>query len=194
MKRLLILTLFIGTLSYGQKKKIYSPLKKYSILQAYANRPTSFGSRYHCADDLHGAGGTEVYAIADGDIVFSGEMDGYGWLIVIDHPSLGVYSLYGHLSTRRDKRLVGAVKANDRIAFLADDDEDGSGPPDSRGGYPYWRPHLHFGVRKGKMKDYLERTANRWMAGYTPNHPTEYGWLNPRKFLKEKKNLLNNKK
>ena len=39
-----------------------------------------------------------MYAIADGEISFSGSKGGYGWLIIIDHPQANLYSLYGHLS------------------------------------------------------------------------------------------------
>lgn len=160
------------------------PVKPYRILQSYANRPGSFRNNYHCADDIYANGGAEVYATADGNIVFSGKMDGYGWLIVIDHPQLGIYSLYGHLSSKREKRALGAVKANERIAFIADDHEDGSAPRDGSGRYPYWGPHLHFGIRKGSKADYSDNTIDRWMAGYTPEHPSKYGWIDPKTLLK----------
>ena len=54
---------------------------------------------HHTAEDSYAPGGTTVYAIGNGIISYSGEMGGYGWLIIIDHPFENVYSLYGHLST-----------------------------------------------------------------------------------------------
>ena len=57
--------------------------------------------KYHAAEDYHLPAGSPVYAIADGEISFSGRMGGYGWLIIIDHPQANIYSLYGHLSPSR---------------------------------------------------------------------------------------------
>jgi murein DD-endopeptidase MepM/ murein hydrolase activator NlpD len=105
-------------------------------------------------------------------------MRGYGWLITVDHPVSNVYSLYGHLSTRRNKLERGGVKKGDVIGYLADDDEDGSG-----GAYPDWGPHLHFGIRQGSRFDYPESGDDRWMAGYTYAHPTTLGWVNPTLFI-----------
>ena len=182
----IILCLSLQLIIFSQINNVHYPLTNYNILQGFANQSMSFRSMYHCADDLQGIGGTEVFAIADGKVVFSGKMNGYGWLIVIEHKKLGIYSLYGHLSTRRNKELKGLVKAKDRIAFLADDDEDGSGSIDGKGPYPYWRPHLHFAIRKGSIKDYSERKADRWMAGYTKEHPKTYKWLNPKTYIEGK--------
>ena len=48
--------------------------------------------RYHAAEDYYQPAGTPVYAMADGQVSFSGPMDGYGWLIIIDHPQANLYS------------------------------------------------------------------------------------------------------
>ena len=50
---------------------------------------------YHAAEDVYLPPGASVYAMADGQVSFSGPMDGYGWLIIIDHPQANLYSLYG---------------------------------------------------------------------------------------------------
>jgi murein DD-endopeptidase MepM/ murein hydrolase activator NlpD len=155
------------------------PLDSYQVIQEFAHVNQAFEDRYHTAEDAFGRAGTPVYAMADGVISYSGPALGYGWLITIDHPQLGVYSLYGHLSTRRSKIVEGAVKKGDVIASLADDDEDGSG-----GDYPYWGPHLHFGIRQGGRADYPSSDDdNRWMAGYTYVHPETLGWLRPSVFI-----------
>ncbi len=154
------------------------PLKDYRVLQPFANFNNSF-SRYHTAEDVEGKAGTPVYAIADGEISFSNIASGYGWLITIDHSELNVYSLYGHLSTRREKTKLGKVKKGELIAYLADDDEDGSG-----GAYPDWSPHLHFSIRKGSRRNYPgDASDNRFTAGYTHAHPTNLGWLEPTDFI-----------
>ena len=154
------------------------PLDVYSVMQEFANSNPAFKGKYHAAEDAYGMGGTPVYAIADGMISYSGPMEGYGWLITVDHPVADVYSLYGHLSTRRGKVLQGDVVKGQRIAYLADDDEDGSG-----GAYPDWGPHLHFGVRSGRISDYPDDGDSRWMAGYTMAHPTTLGWMDPTDFI-----------
>ena len=155
------------------------PLGSYMVIQEFANVNPAFDNRHHAAEDAYGIGGTPVHAIADGVISYSGPSLGYGWLITVDHPAHGVYSLYGHLSTRRSKIADGAVKMGDVIAYLADDDEDGSG-----GIYPDWGPHLHFGIRQGSRADYPSSDDdNRWMAGYTYVHPTTLGWLDPTDFI-----------
>ena len=135
--------------------------------------------RYHAAEDAMGAPGTPVYAIADGEISYSGQMNGYGWLIIIDHPDLGVHSLYGHLSTRRFKVTEGFVVKGQLISYLADDDEDGSG-----GAYPNWGPHLHFGIRQGMKEDYPSTGDSRWTAGHTYSYPSTLGWIAPSEFIK----------
>jgi len=156
------------------------PLTSYRIWQPFANQNPSFNFKYHCAEDAYGDGGTKVYAIADGEISYSGPTSGYGWLTIIDHPGHKVYSLYGHLSTRRTKATSGEVLKGEVIAYLADDDEDGSG-----GTYPDWGPHLHFSIRQGSRADYPTSGDDRWMAGYTIAHPNELGWLEPTMFIEE---------
>ena len=132
------------------------------------------------AEDAVAFGGTPVYAITDGIISYSGPMSGYGYLIVINHPDRDIYSLYGHLSTLEEKMSVGVVKKGDIIAYIGYDDEDGSG-----GIYPYWTPHLHFGIRKGQREDYDGTSDRRWMAGWTEVYPTNYGWIKPSDYIDE---------
>jgi murein DD-endopeptidase MepM/ murein hydrolase activator NlpD len=155
------------------------PLDNFRIWQRFGNVNAAFGGKYHCAEDAYGKAGTPVYAIADGIVSYSGPMSGYGWLITINHPTHNVYSLYGHLSTRRSKIVDGVVRKGDVIAYLADDDEDGSG-----GDYPDWGPHLHFSIRDGGISDYPSASGDdRWMAGYTNAYPTGLGWLGPTDFI-----------
>ena len=59
------------------------------------------GVKYHAAEDYWRPAGSEVYAMADGEVSFSGMMGGYGWLVIVDHPEMNLYSLYGHLSPSR---------------------------------------------------------------------------------------------
>jgi murein DD-endopeptidase MepM/ murein hydrolase activator NlpD len=156
------------------------PLARYRVQQPFANPNPLFGNLYHSAEDARGKAGTPVHTIADGEVSFSAPIAGYGWTIIIDHRHHNFYSLYAHVSTRRPKATSGQVSRGDVIAYIADDDEDGSG-----GDYPDWRPHLHFGLRKGSRADYPDYGDARWMAGYTSAHPTQLGWLEPSQLIKE---------
>lgn len=130
--------------------------------------------KFHAAEDYKRPAGTPVYAMADGEISFSGTAGGYGWLIIIDHPQANLYSLYGHLSPSRWKQAAGTqVKRGDLIAYLGDPHENGGSvesPLD---------PHLHFGVRAGQTADYPGRGEWRFMAGWIKYCPQDLGWLQP---------------
>jgi len=131
------------------------------------------GRQYHAAEDYHLPPGTPVYAIADGIISFSGPMGGYGWLIIIDHPQLNIYSLYGHLSPSRWRLESGSIMKGDLIAYLGDPDENGGSPENPL------VPHLHFGVRAGQRTDYPGMGEWRWQAGWIKSCPQDLGWLLP---------------
>lgn len=65
---------------------------------------------------IEASGGSKVKAIAKGRVVFSGWMNGYGYLVILDHD--GKYmSLYGY-NRAVYKREGETVKANDTIAAV----------------------------------------------------------------------------
>jgi len=133
--------------------------------------------RYHAGEDVYDEAGTPVYAMAEGTISYSGYAYGYGYLITIDHPDLDVYSLYGHLSTRRWKKTEGTVNKGELIAYLGDEDEN-------TGGNYTVPPHLHFGIRKGSRYDYPgDASDNRFTAGWTYTHPANLGWMDATDFI-----------
>jgi murein DD-endopeptidase MepM/ murein hydrolase activator NlpD len=136
------------------------------------HRPGS-GSNFHAAEDYWRPAGTAVYAMADGDVSFSGTMGGYGWLVIVDHPDMNLYSLYGHLSPSRWSAEPGSVVKGDLLGYLGDDWENG-GSHDQ----PLVE-HLHFGVRAGQRTDYPGRGEWRWMAGWIESCPADLGWLQP---------------
>jgi len=127
----------------------------------------------HAAEDYLGDPGTPVYAMADGEITFSGKAGGYGWLIIIDHPQYNLYSLYGHLSPSRWQAEPGPVEKGQLIGYLGDSDENGGSPENPL------IPHLHFGVRAGQRTDYPGEGEWRWMAGWIAICPQDIGWLQP---------------
>jgi hypothetical protein len=129
--------------------------------------------QYHAAEDYKRPAGEPVYAMADGEISFSGRMGGYGWLIIIDHPQFNLYSLYGHLSPSRWRKEPGPVKKGELIAYLGDSHENG-------GSYKQpLEPHLHFGIRAGQRAEYPGDGEWRWQAGWISPCPADLGWLQP---------------
>lgn len=168
---LLILARFFVGFSISYAGSFQYPLSPYNPESYYFGQQV--GNEYHAGQDCDGSGGTPVYAVSDGAVSYSGSMGGYGWLITVDHTADNVYSLYGHISTRRWKKTSGNVSKGELIGYLADNDEDG-GP---------WGPHLHFGIRNGQKSDYPSSGYSRWMAGYTDVHPTNYEWEDPTSFI-----------
>jgi len=125
------------------------------------------------AEDYPLPAGTPVYAMADGRVSYSGRMDGYGWLVIIDHPQFGLYSLYGHLSPSRWTIEPGPVAKGDPIGSIGDADENGGTRERTMD------PHLHLGVRAGRRADHPGSGQWRWMAGWTAPCPQDLGWLQP---------------
>jgi murein DD-endopeptidase MepM/ murein hydrolase activator NlpD len=130
--------------------------------------------QFHAAEDYKRPAGTPVFSMADGQISYSGEAGGYGWLILIDHPQANLYSLYGHLSPSRWKLGKGIdVERGELIAYLGDSDENGGSAEQPV------ETHLHFGIRSGQTGDYPSRGEWRYMAGWIRYCPQDLGWLQP---------------
>jgi hypothetical protein len=150
------------------------PLDNYFPETAVTDAAPPSGELYHAAEDSFAPAGTPVRAIGDGIISYSGKARGYGWLIIIDHPTLNVYSLYGHLSTNRWKKTEGNVKKGEVVAYLATGEEGET-----------MVPHIHFGMRLGQRADYPRLGNRRWMAGYTHTPPERLGWFDPSEIIGE---------
>jgi murein DD-endopeptidase MepM/ murein hydrolase activator NlpD len=101
----------------------------------------SFGERedpftgepsFHPGVDIGAAFGTPVRATADGVVVFAGEEEGYGRMVVIDH-GFGISSCYAHLSGFNTE-VGDRVDRGDVVGYVGDSGR-------STG------PHLHYEVR-----------------------------------------------
>jgi len=88
--------------------------------------------RHHNGIDIRAAVGTPVIATADGVVSFSGNMSGYGQLVVIDHGN-GIETVYAHLHSRAIEEGQ-VVKKHDKIGTLG-----ASGNATT--------PHVHYEVR-----------------------------------------------
>ena len=130
------------------------------------------GWGYHVADDVCHQAGSQVYAVADGVVVYSAKTpDSYRWgnLIIIEHRNADgstVISLYGHLNSDRRVGAGQSVVKGQTIGSV--------GPRGSVNGN--WDPHLHFGIHAGGYGAPIGSYAT-WVHGYEYNFPS--GWLNP---------------
>ncbi|WP_070964412.1 M23 family metallopeptidase [Vibrio sonorensis] len=166
----------LESIAKGTNAPFRFPMDTQSLLQDFAayNKAPRFPNRYHAAVDYYAAPGTPVYAIGDGVVSYSKEMQGYGGLVIIDHPEDGVYSLYGHISLTRWMIEPGEVKNGQLIGYIADTNEAwGIGS----------FPHLHFSIRLGMKDDYPSWGKGNWMAGYTGSHPLLHRYLDPETFI-----------
>jgi murein DD-endopeptidase MepM/ murein hydrolase activator NlpD len=101
------------------------------------------GNEPHDGIDLAAPAGTPVKTAGDGKVLFAGEQKGYGLIVIIEHPSSGLITLYAH---NRELRVKAgqAVRAGQVVATVGD-----SGATSG--------PHLHFEVRQdGKPVDPLD--------------------------------------
>jgi murein DD-endopeptidase MepM/ murein hydrolase activator NlpD len=76
------------------------PLKGY-ITAGVGRRRDPFDSSVidnHSGLDISAPYGSPVYAPADGIVIFAGQREGYGKLVVVDHRYSGAITRYGHLS------------------------------------------------------------------------------------------------
>lgn len=93
----------------GEQFPFRYPLDEIETVSGVVSTPFCAGGQsslrapreYHAAEDYLLPAGTPVYAMADGEVSYSGTMGGYGWLVIVDHPQVNLYSLYGHLSPSR---------------------------------------------------------------------------------------------
>ncbi|MDI7247646.1 MAG: peptidoglycan DD-metalloendopeptidase family protein [Bacillota bacterium] len=89
-------------------------------------------SRFHSGIDIAVPSGTPVLAAADGVVIYSGWISGYGYTVIIDHGG-GLSTLYGHNSSLLVKSGQSVLQG-DRVAR--------SGSTGLSTG-----PHVHFEVR-----------------------------------------------
>jgi murein DD-endopeptidase MepM/ murein hydrolase activator NlpD len=118
------------------KKYMGKPLNHIRITSPFTNRrwhPILHRYKAHLGTDFGAKRGTPILAAADGKVIFSGWMRGYGNVIKIQHDD-GYVTLYAHQS-RRKAQVGDKVKKGQIIGFVGSTGR-------STG------PHLHFGLYK----------------------------------------------
>lgn len=131
------------------------------------------GRKIHLGDDYNCPEGTTVHSIAEGKVVYSGEVNGFGsyggqgGAVIIEHRNKfgkKFLALYGHINrkvTVNDKvekgQIIGTIIRYERKTYRAD--------------------HLHFGINTH--------------AKEIPHYPWGYdvqtnGWTDPMKYIFEK--------
>jgi len=91
---------------------------------------------HHNGIDIDVPEGTLVHAAAPGEVYFTGEQEGYGTTVILEHPD-GYYTIYGHLSVVYVHQGQ-FVEVGQQIA------ESGNTGISSG-------PHLHFEIRNGEF-------------------------------------------
>jgi murein DD-endopeptidase MepM/ murein hydrolase activator NlpD len=137
---------------------------------------------YHAAEDYYvpdgNAAGANVYAVADGEVVYAGSE--YPGLVVIVRHADDLYSMYGHLA--HDWAVESGSVRRGQLIGTVYDRTDGRAAS-----------HLHFEIRTFLADPEINGLAPRYDAGCTldcppgpgywpiedPNHPSEMGWRNP---------------
>ncbi len=119
--------------------------EEYEITSEYGYRihPITGEKSKHTGIDISGVHHANIYAVADGEIVYAGVQSGYGNCIEIKHKlSDGsvVYSFYGHLS-KIDVKVGDKVSVGEKIG-----NEGGEPGVDKNAGSSTGH-HLHFELR-----------------------------------------------
>lgn len=109
----------------------------------YTSINSDYGMRFHpilkrnimhTGIDLGAPGGTEIYAVGAGEIIFRGWLGGYGQAVMIDHGG-GIVTLYAHMSRFGQYNEGDIVVQTNVIGYVGSTGQ-------STGN------HLHFEVRK----------------------------------------------
>lgn len=159
----------------GAKIGVGGYLEHRVIYEAHENFATTSADfrNIHLGVDFWASAGTPVFSVADG-IVHSFQVNpgsgNYGPTIILYHPLLGIYSLYGHLAFTDLEGLSEGmpIAAGQLLCHLGKSTENGG-----------WPPHLHFQLirdMQGFHGDYPGVCSKRDLAFYSENCPNPLGF------------------
>jgi hypothetical protein len=118
----------------------------------YRTHPIKGKKTHHNGIDIGIPDGTDVFSVADGEVVRSDMKDrnGYGNFIIIKHTEDGetFFSAYAHLTER-------LVEVGDKVIKGENIAKSGGGQGVAEGGGLSTGPHLHFEIRKTINGDWV---------------------------------------
>lgn len=109
-----------------------------------AARNVDDSSAHHNAIDIEADGGSNIYAAVGGKVVAAEWLDAYGYMIIIQHSDLGVYTFYAHAS--QVLTTAGAQVNQGDVIGKVGSTGNSSGN------------HLHFGICDNLTGSYPART------------------------------------
>ncbi len=124
-------------------------------------------SGYHVAIDLEAPADTPVYAVDDGEVVYSGWVSGYGGVMVVRTIMSGrtLLFVHGHLDPSSLRAIGASVAQGEQLAVLGEEGEETDGE----------REHLHFAAYEGE---------DVRLKGYEASEEAVEDWLNPYDYVR----------
>ncbi|SHM71514.1 peptidoglycan DD-metalloendopeptidase family protein [Ruminococcus flavefaciens] len=139
---------------------------KYKNITTYFDpaRNTYDSTEHHNAIDIEAAGGSNIYAAYGGKVISADWKDAYGYMVILYHADLGVYTFYAHASQL--VATAGAeVKQGDVIAKVGSTGQSSGN-------------HLHFGVCDKLLGNFPARTYYDPMSYFVFSDNTGGGQTN----------------
>ncbi len=137
---------------------------EWNTSEGFAETYISKWCGYHLGEDIPRVPDTPVFAVANGIVRYSKNIDGLGHAIHIEHElpdGSHVTSVYYHLKRLNQGGIPLSpgeiVFKDDPVGYITGlDEDDGTGP------------HLHLGIRKGSYEIGIDSRTNKWFyPGYT---------------------------
>lgn len=106
---------------------------------------------------------------------------GLGSVVILWHPDLRLFTLYGHLDSLSAAVKQAVGKSIDSGVSIGKMGHSGSGIRRRWNGTDDFRPHVHFEVKyNGVLASWAnDESCDSQCWGYSPKNPAFYGWLNP---------------
>lgn len=138
-------------------------------------------SGYHNAIDIQADYGTNIYAACPGTVNYAGWLDGYGYIVILYHADLGVYTFYAHASSLLVSRgesvsqgqviaKIGStgVSSGNHLHFGVSSSLDGTGYPS----VTFYDPLTYFTYTENVPAASVPVTSNTGSDTYTEGAPS----------------------